>query len=71
MTEHDQYGDSDLCFSLTPYLATNQVDCMFAGTRIKSVTLPDSLTSLSERAFDDDVKLGPPTHPLVVKMHRR
>ena len=34
---------------------------------ITSVTLPDSLTNLGSRAFDDRVKLGPPTHPLLAQ----
>ena len=44
----------------------NIVDSVFAGCGIKAVTLPDSLTSLGDLAFDDDVELGPPTHPLLV-----
>ena len=47
-------------------MTANIVDCMFAACPgIKTVTLPDSLTSLRYGAFDEDVKLGPPTHPLV------
>ena len=34
---------------------------------ITSVTLPDSLTNLAPDAFDDHVKLGPPTHPLLAQ----
>ena len=34
---------------------------------ITSVTLPDSLTNLGSGAFDDKVKLGPPTHPLLAE----
>ena len=41
--------------------------CMFAVTGIKSVSLPRSLTSLADNAFDDDVEIGPPTHPLLVQ----
>ena len=44
-------------------------DDPFAGcTGIKAITLPDSITSLGSRAFDSDVKLGPPTHPLLLNM---
>ena len=49
-----------------PYLI-NIVDSVFTGcSSLKVVTLPDSLTSLGDEAFDDHVKLGPPTHPLLV-----
>ena len=43
----------------------NTVDSVSAGCPIKAVTLPDSLTSLGVAAFGY-VKLGPPTHPLLV-----
>ena len=53
----------------------NIVDSVFVGCRIKAVTLPDSLTSLGQRVFDRvfnrDVKLGPPTHPLLVSEDER
>ena len=46
----------------------NIVDSVFTGcSSLKVVTLPDSLTSLGDEAFDDHVKLGPPTHPLLVQ----
>ena len=55
---------------LIPFLATNVVDCMFAGTGIEAVTLPDSLTEMDLTflsPFNPDVKLGPPTHPLLAQ----
>ena len=43
-------------------------DWVIAGcSGITSVTLPDSLTKLGPEAFDDEVKLGPPTHPLLAQ----
>ena len=43
-------------------------DWVIAGcSGITSVTLPDSLTNLGSGAFDDTVKLGPPTHPLLAQ----
>ena len=38
-----------------------------ACSGITSVTLPDSLTKLGQWAFDDKVKFGPPTHPLLAQ----
>ena len=49
----------------------NIVDSVFVGCGIKAVTLPDSLTSLGRNVFDRDVKLGPPTHPLLVSEDER
>ena len=47
---------------------TTTLYCMFAEcSGLTSVTLPDSLTHLGQCAFDDDVKLGPLTHPLLAE----
>ena len=46
---------------------TSICDYVSAGCGITSVTLPDSLTSLGSGAFDSEVKLGPPTHPLLAQ----
>ena len=46
----------------------NIVDSVFTDCdSLKVVNLPDSLTSLGDEAFDGHVKLGPPTHPLLVQ----
>ena len=42
-------------------------DWMIADCDITAVTLPDNLTNLGSEAFDDEVKLGPPTHPLLAQ----
>ena len=45
----------------------NICDYVFAGCSLTSVTLPASLTSLGPSAFGSNVKLGPPTHPLLAQ----
>ena len=41
---------------------------MIAGCfGLTSVTLPASVTHLGQGAFNPKVKLGPPTHPLLVE----
>ena len=56
----DDNGDIT-CLMTTLYYAF--ADCYM----LWYVTLPDSLTYLGQDAFDDKVKLGPPTHPLLVE----
>ena len=46
------------------------VASVFADCAIKTVTLPDSLTSLGIWAFKEHVEVGPPTHPLIVQKSR-
>ena len=50
---------------LISHLTVNIVHHTLAETGIKSVTLPDSLTSLGDQAFDAQVNLEPPTHPVL------
>ena len=50
---------------LISHLTVNIVHHTLAETGIKSVTLPDSLTSLAGGAFDAEVNIDPPTHPVL------